>query len=100
MESDDVREALRAAERSFERMPETIEEGLDVDDPELVQLRRACRLLSAGSMLLDRGFYTVGIELRLRMFGESLVYLLVLSRIAVVEVLSPLGSSNGSSSVP
>ncbi|WP_313692341.1 hypothetical protein [Halorarum halobium] len=62
MENEDVREVLREAEHSFERMPETIEEGLDVDDAELVQLRRACRLLAAGSLLLDRGYYTVGIE--------------------------------------
>lgn len=56
------REDVRAAERAFERKPETIEEGLDVEDAELVQLRRACRLLTAGSLLLDRGYYTVGIE--------------------------------------
>lgn len=62
MENSAVVDALRAAERSFERSPETIEEGLDVDDPELVQLRRACRLLAAGSLLLDAGYYTVVIE--------------------------------------
>lgn len=62
MENNDVQEALRAAERSFERPPETVEEGLDVDDPELVQLRRACRLLAAGALLLERGYYTVVIE--------------------------------------
>ena len=62
MENNDVREALREAERSFERSPETIETGLDVDDPELVQLRRACRLLAAGALLLEEGYYTVVIE--------------------------------------
>jgi len=35
---------------------------LDVDDAELVQLRRACRLLEVGSTLLDQGYYTVVIE--------------------------------------
>lgn len=62
MENRDVIDALEAAEQSFEHMPETIEEGLDVDDGELVQLRRACRLLAAASLLLDRGYYTVVIE--------------------------------------
>ena len=62
MESEEIRDDLEAAERTFERQPGTIETGLDVDDPELVQLRRACRLLSAGSFLLERGYYTVVIE--------------------------------------
>lgn len=62
MENSAVVDALAAAERSFERSPETIEEGLDVDDLELVQLRRACRLLAAGSLLLNEGYYTVVIE--------------------------------------
>lgn len=62
MENDDVVDALTAAERSFERMPETIEDGLDVDVAELVQLRRACRLLAAASVLLEHGYYTVVIE--------------------------------------
>jgi hypothetical protein len=62
MQNSDVIDALEAAERSFEHTPETIEEGLDVDDEELVQLRRACRLLAAASLLLDRGYYTVVIE--------------------------------------
>lgn len=38
MENDEIVAALEAAERSFERSPETIEAGLDIDDPELVQL--------------------------------------------------------------
>lgn len=62
MENSDVADALAAAERSFEHSPETIEEGLDVDEAELVQLRRACRLLAAGSLLLDEGYFTVVIE--------------------------------------
>ena len=35
---------------------------MDVDDAELVQLRRACRLLEVGSNLLEQGYYTVVIE--------------------------------------
>jgi hypothetical protein len=62
MKNSDVIDALAAAERSFEKSPETIEEGLDVDEAELVQLRRACRLLAAASRLRDEGYYTVVIE--------------------------------------
>lgn len=62
MISNDLRDDLAAAECAFDKPPETIEDGLDVGDPELVQLRRACRLLSAGSLLLGRGYYTVVIE--------------------------------------
>lgn len=62
MENRSVLESLEAAERSFERAPENVEAGLDVDDAELVQLRRACRLLAAASRLLDGGYYTVVIE--------------------------------------
>jgi HEPN domain-containing protein len=62
MENSDVVDALRTAEESFERSPENVEAGLDVDEAELVQLRRACRLLAAASRLLDEGYYTVVIE--------------------------------------
>lgn len=62
MESNDVLDALAEAERSFERAPAVIEEGLDVEEAELVQLRRACRLLAAASLMLERGYYTVVIE--------------------------------------
>lgn len=62
MVNNDIRDDLAAAERTFEESPVTIEEGLDVDKPELIQLRRACRLLAAGSTLLESGYYTVVIE--------------------------------------
>lgn len=62
MKNNDVIEALDAAERSFQRSPERIEEGLDVDDAALVQLRRACRLLAAATRLRDDDYYTVVIE--------------------------------------
>ncbi len=62
MVNDDIRDDLADAERTFEESPVTIEDGLDVDEPELVQLRRACRLIAAGTYLLERGYYTVVIE--------------------------------------
>ena len=62
VENNSVVTALETAERSFERAPETIEEGLDIENAELVQLRRMCRLLAAASYLLEEGYYTVVIE--------------------------------------
>ena len=53
--NNDIRDQLVEAERTFEGSPGTIEEGLDVDDAELVQLRRACQLLEVGSNLLKQG---------------------------------------------
>ncbi|MFC7114574.1 hypothetical protein ACFQH2_05855 [Natronoarchaeum sp. GCM10025703] len=54
MVNDEIREKLVATERTFEGAPGTIEDGLDIDDAELVQLRRACRLLDVGSNLLKK----------------------------------------------
>ena len=62
MVNDEIREQLVAAERTFEGPPGTVEEGLNVDDAELVQLRRACRLLEVGSNLLENEYYKVVIE--------------------------------------
>lgn len=77
MENSDVLDALAEAERSFERPPEEIEAGLDVDEAELVQLRRACRLLAAASLLLDRGYYTVVIESSFVAIERSIQFRLV-----------------------
>jgi len=60
--NNEIQDQLAEAERTFEGSPGTIEEGLNVDDAELVQLRRACRLLEVGANLLNQGYYTVVIE--------------------------------------
>ncbi|MFP3871254.1 MAG: hypothetical protein ACLFVL_00025 [Candidatus Aenigmatarchaeota archaeon] len=40
-----------------------VEEGLDVDDPSLLQLRKSCRLLKAvNTMKEENGYYTLIIE--------------------------------------
>jgi len=56
MVSETVRNALDTAERTFERSPGNVEAGLDVDSAEMVQLRRACRLLDAATLLLEDGY--------------------------------------------
>lgn len=64
MTSTELEEALANAEDAFQRRPENPEVGLEyVSDPDVLQLRKACRLLDAASFLLDRnGHYTVIIE--------------------------------------
>lgn len=48
---------------TFRRAPTTPQTGLDVDDPALLQLRKACRLVGAAEFLdAENGYYTVVIE--------------------------------------
>lgn len=59
MQNSRVDELVDKAEILFERPGETIEEGLDVDDSALLQIRKACRLLTAAEFLADHnGYYT------------------------------------------
>lgn len=64
MTSKELKTALADAEDAFQRRPENPEVGLEyVSDSDVLQLRKACRLLDAASFLLDRnGHYTVIIE--------------------------------------
>lgn len=63
MENSDVAELLDAAQTSFERRGEQFEDGLNVDEPTLIQLRKACRLLDAAGFLREQdGYYTVIVE--------------------------------------
>lgn len=69
MTSTELKTALANAEDAFQRRPENPDVGLEyVSDPDVLQLRKACRLLDAASFLLDRNsHYTViGRENRLR----------------------------------
>lgn len=63
MENSDIEDLLDQAGTLFERPGENFEEGLDVDDSTLLQLRKACRLLDAATFLQARdGYYTVIVE--------------------------------------
>ena len=77
IEVGDVATELAAAERAFERPPERTETGLDVADPALVQLRKACRTLDGGRQLFDAGYYTLAIEASFTALEKSLLYWLV-----------------------
>lgn len=64
MTSKEFEAALADAEDAFQRRPENPEVGLEyVSNPDVLQLRKACRLLDAADFLLNRnGHYTVIIE--------------------------------------
>jgi hypothetical protein len=63
MENSEIEDLLDQATSLFERPGENFEAGLDVDDPGLLQLRKACRLIDAAKFLQDRnGYYTVIVE--------------------------------------
>lgn len=63
MENSHIEGLLDEAQTLFERPGANFEAGLDVDDPALLQLRKACRLIDAASFLQERdGYYTVIVE--------------------------------------
>lgn len=78
-----------AAERTFQAASGTIEDGLDIDDPELVQLRRACRLLEVGSNLPEKGYYTVVIDSAFVAIDQTIQFRLIHDgAMALEEVIS------------
>lgn len=63
MDNSEIEQKLDRALTAFEAEPVELEEGLDVDEPARLQLRKACRLLTAADFLRSRnGYYTVIIE--------------------------------------
>jgi len=63
VENSSIEDTLDEATDLFERPGRTVEDGLDVDDPALLQLRKACRPIDAATFLSEQnGYYTVVIE--------------------------------------
>jgi hypothetical protein len=63
MDDSSIEDVLDEAQTLFERPGDGFEEGLDVDDPTLLQLRKACRLIDAANFLQEQdGYYTVIVE--------------------------------------
>jgi hypothetical protein len=63
MDNSDIEDLLDEATTLFERPGNQFEEGLDVDDPTLLQLKKACRMIDAAQFLQQEdGYYTVVIE--------------------------------------
>ena len=59
IDRDDIEPELSAAEDAFRLAGQEPEQGLDVSDAGLVQLRKACRSLSGADRLLADGYYTL-----------------------------------------
>jgi len=78
MDSSDIEDLLDEAQTLFERSGTGFEEGLDVDDPSLLQLRKACRLIDAAQFLeQEDGYYTVIIEASFAAIERSIQFYLL-----------------------
>jgi hypothetical protein len=62
MSSTHIEQLIDEVQVAFDIQPTDIEQGLDVDDAALLQLRKACRLLAGADALRDAGYYTLVIE--------------------------------------
>lgn len=62
MSSTRIESLLEEVQAAFDQRPTDIEEGLEVSDAALLQLRKACRLLTGAANLLGAGYYTIVIE--------------------------------------
>jgi hypothetical protein len=73
-----IEDTLDSVRNLFDEKPEDVETGLDVDDPAMLQLRKACRLLEAGQHLkAENGYYTVIIETSFAAIERSLQFYLI-----------------------
>jgi hypothetical protein len=78
MENSEVESLLSEAEESFENEPIDTETGLEVDEPDLLQLKKACRLLKAAEHLKEEnGYYTVVIEASFAAIERTLQFYLL-----------------------
>lgn len=62
MSSTRIESLIDEVQRAFDDPPGHVETGLDVEDAALLQLRKACRLLTGSDRLVDAGYYTLVIE--------------------------------------
>lgn len=62
MSSSRIEQFLDDAQAAFDRRPTDVESGLDVSDPAVLQLRKACRLLAGANALQEQGYDTLVIE--------------------------------------
>lgn len=77
LELDDIEPLLTDAEEAFRRSGQRREEGLDVSDAGLVQLRKACRSLLGAEQLLTDGYYTLAIEASFTSVEKTLLFWLI-----------------------
>lgn len=62
MSGNQIESLIEDVQAAFDRRPDEIEHGLDTNEADVLQLRKACRLLTGARLLLKQGFYTIVIE--------------------------------------
>lgn len=78
MDNSYIEDTLDDVRDLFDEKPDEVETGLDVDDPAMLQLRKACRLLEAGKHLkAENGYYTVIIETSFAAIERTLQFYLI-----------------------
>jgi len=78
MDNSSIEDTLEQVLEEFRSGIENPEEGLDVDEPSLLQLRKACRLLEAAHLLQRQdGYYTVIIEASFAAIERTIQYYLL-----------------------
>ncbi|OTF01219.1 hypothetical protein [Halorubrum sp. SD683] len=77
IDHDDIEPRLSNAQDAFRRGGQISEEGLDVASADLVQLRKACRLLSGAEQLCEDGYYTLTIEAAFTSIERTLLFWLI-----------------------
>lgn len=77
IDHNDIEPLLSNAHDAFRRGGQTAEEGLDVSSADIVQLRKACRLLSGAEQLLEDGYYTLTIEAAFTSIERTLLFWLI-----------------------
>ena len=77
IDHDDIEPRLSDAQDAFRSGGQISEEGLDVASADLVQLRKACRLLSGAGTLCEDGYYTLTIEAAFTSIERTLLFWLI-----------------------
>lgn len=77
IDHDDIEPLLSNAQDAFRRGGQISEEELDVSSADLVQLRKACRLLSGAEQLCEDGYYTLTIEAAFTSIERTLLFWLI-----------------------
>lgn len=62
MSSTVIESLIEEVQAAFDQRPTDIEDGLAVNGADLLQLRKACRLLAGAECLLESGHYTLVVE--------------------------------------
>lgn len=74
---DNIEPVLSNVQEAFRRGGQVREDGLDVSRADLVQLRKACRLLSGAKRMLEDGYYTLTIEAAFTSIERTLLFWLI-----------------------